>query len=120
MTTKQKIERWKELKDIESEAKEERIKIENSLIEKFPDKMSGKEKVENLEISFKATRSIDQEMAESLVKEYDKTPFKIKYDLDKKLYDSIKELSPDMYKNFSRAVTEKPGRPTFTITGEKK
>ena len=114
MKNKEKIKRWIELKEIESSAKKERIEIEDSFIKK--DKIDGKEIIENLEITYKSTFEVDQDMVKNFEKIYDKIPFRIgKYSVDKKLYDATKEMSPEAFKVFRKAVTEKPARPSFKI-----
>jgi len=119
MNTQEKIDRWKKLKKQEDKIKKERQEIEESFMENLGKSISGKALYpgdkEQVKISYKGKSVVDQELAENLLKNYEKAPFRIKYELDKKLYDSIKELNKEAYKIFSKAVTFKPERPSFEI-----
>lgn len=112
------IEQWKEFKAIEQQAKENRLKIESMFIENN-ERMEGKEvfdgTTEKLEISYKSTVVIDQDMAREFDSKYDRVPFRAKYDLDKKMYDVVKDINPQAYEEFSNAVTLKPAKPAVTI-----
>ena len=117
-----KIERYEDLKQIETEAKAERFKIESELITSSTriDGVDVYEGIENvLEVRYGSTAVVDNEIAASLTAKYDKYPFRIKYELDKKLYDAIAELSPEAHKEFSKAVTFKPKKPTFNVKEKK-
>jgi hypothetical protein len=117
-----KIERYEDLKRIEKEAKEERFKIESELMTSSTridgvDVYEGTEKV--LEVRYGSTAVVDNEIAASLTAKYDKYPFRIKYELDKKLYDAIEKLSPEAHAEFSKAITFNPKKPTFNVKEKK-
>jgi len=110
------LSEWVELKGIEDAAKKRRDEISQELQGLYgipSDKKSCTIKEEGFSIELKESEKIDvdQVECENLFETFERgqLPFRIKYDLDAKKYNALKEISPSFYERCSQAVMITPG-----------
>lgn len=114
--------RWKELKDAELEARDARIAIEERMLGFFELKDEGsattKTGMYKITIRYPVYRSFDaerwEEIRDRIAPQY--WPVKVVTVLDEPMCKRLKEQFPEAWLTASEAITEKPGKPSFTIT----
>ena len=109
-----------ELKKQEKDLATKRKILEKEAIEKFEDfdGLSKTFEVENLKVTIKKTETYKfiaswKEARENIPPIY--RPERIKFEVDKKAYDSIKEKAPDAYLEISKYVDYKQGSTSIDI-----
>ena len=121
------VDQWLDLKKAEDNAKKERIKIEEEMINFLETKPEGSVTTaleDNTKITVKCgiNRTLDlkawQRVEKKLIKEV--RPIKTKIELDLPKLKKLKEEEPRAYQSISEAITVKPSKPNFTIKKEEK
>jgi primosomal protein N' len=119
------VDRWLDLKKAEDDAKIERIKIEEEMINFLETKTEGSATTtleDNTKITVKCgfSRKLDlkawEKVKQKIVPEV--RPIKTKIELDVPELKKLKEKQPLVYNTISEAITVTPSKPNFTITKE--
>ena len=119
------VDRWLDLKKAEDDAKEERIKIEEEMINFLETKSEGSTTTtleDNTKITVKTgfSRKLDlkawEKVKQKIVPEV--RPIKTKIELDVPALKKLQEKEPLVYKTISEAITVTPSKPNFTIKKE--
>tara|TARA_R100001082_G_C4286144_1_gene126098 strand:+ start:257 stop:667 length:411 start_codon:yes stop_codon:yes gene_type:complete len=119
------VDRWLDLKKAEDNAKTERIKIEEEMINFLETKAEGSATTtleDNTKITVKTgfSRKLDlkawEKVKQKIVPEV--RPIKTKIELDVPALKKLQEKQPLVYKTISEAITVTPSKPNFTITKE--
>ena len=125
MEKKELYAAWLKAKKAEEKSKEKRHDIEKQIEEQLPE-IEGQSKTFNEE-GFKIT--LKKSESYKFIKGWELArgnfpaellPEKIKYDVDKKGLDYLKENEPDIYKKISELIEYKTGKTTFIIEKEGK
>ena len=119
------VDRWLDLKKAEDNAKTERIKIEEEMINFLETKAEGsvtttledKTKITvktgfNRKLDLKAWEKVKQKIVPEV------RPIKTKIELDVPALKKLQEKQPLVYKTISEAITVTPSKPNFTIKKE--
>ena len=119
------VDRWLDLKKAEDDAKIERIKIEEEMINFLETKAEGSATTtleDNTKITVKTgfSRKLDlkawEKVKQKIVPEV--RPIKTKIELDVPALKKLKEKQPLVYNTISEAITVTPSKPNFTIKKE--
>ena len=119
------VDRWLDLKKAEDDAKIERIKIEEEMINFLETKTEGSATTtleDKTKITFKTgfSRKLDlkawEKVKQKIVPEV--RPIKTKIELDEPALKKLKEKEPLVYNTISEAITDTPSKPNFTIKKE--
>lgn len=118
--------RWMTAKDRIEELKVEMLEIENSLLTEV-ESVEGGSKTNHLDgykiiVKRPINRTIDGDAWE-IVKELippDLRPVRVKIEPDAKGCDWLRENRPELWAIAAEAITEKPGKPGFTVDVEDK
>ena len=119
------VDRWLDLKKAEDDAKKERIKIEEEMINFLETKSEGSATTtleDNTKITVKTgfNRKLDlkawEKVKQKIVPEV--RPIKTKIELDVPALKKLQEKEPLVYKTISEAITVTPSKPNFTIKKE--
>jgi hypothetical protein len=114
------VDRWLDLKKTEDNAREERIKIEEEMINFLETKAEGSTTTtleDNTKITVKTgfNRKLDLKAWEKvklkIVEEV--RPIKTKIELDVPALKKLKEKQPQVYNTISEAITVTPSKPEF-------
>ena len=119
------VDRWLDLKKTEDNARTERIKIEEEMINFLETKSEGsttttledKTKITvktgfNRKLDLKAWEKVKQKIVPEV------RPIKTKIELDVPALKKLQEKEPLVYKTISEAITVTPSKPNFTIKKE--
>ena len=116
------VDRWLDLKKAEDNAKEERIKIEEEMINFLETKSEGSTTTtleDNTKITVKCgfNRKLDLKAWEKVKQKIvpDVRPIKTKIELDEPALKKLKEKQPLVYNTISEAITVTTSKPHFTI-----
>jgi len=119
------VDRWLDLKKAEDDAKVERIKIEEEMINFLETKPEGSVTTtleDNTKITVKCgfNRKLDLEAWEQVKQKIvpDVRPVKTKIELDIPALKTLQKEVPLAYKAISEAITVTPSKPNFTIKKE--
>ena len=119
------VDRWLDLKKAEDDAKNERIKIEEEMINFLETKTEGSatttlEDKTKITVKTGFSRKLDlkawEKVKQKIVPEV--RPIKTKIELDVPELKKLKEKEPLVYKTISEAITVTPSKPNFTIKKE--
>ena len=119
------VDRWLDLKKAEDDAKIERIKIEEEMINFLETKAEGSvtttlEDKTKITVKTGFSRKLDlkawEKVKQKIVPEV--RPIKTKIELDVPALKKLKEKQPLVYNTISEAITVTPSKPNFTITKE--
>ena len=119
------VDRWLDLKKAEDNAKTERIKIEEEMINFLETKAEGSATTtleDNTKITVKTgfSRKLDlkayEKVKQKIVPEV--RPIKTKIELDVPALKKLQEKQPLVYNTISEAITVTPSKPNFTIKKE--
>ena len=114
---------WLKHKKAEDAAKKKRYDVEEKLVKEYADFSGTSKKVteDDLGFSITVTKSItvklDQDKYAAVRNNIPENllPEKIKYELDKKGFEFLKENEKEIYLMVSSCVTETPGKPTIKV-----
>jgi hypothetical protein len=118
------LKRWTTGKEMIDKLKDELITIENELLERVPSKLPGSKtsRLEGYKITVKReiNRTIDLEKWDEVKDKIppEMWPVKMKLEPDNKGCTWLQENRPDLWAVAAEAITEKPGKPGFTIERE--
>ena len=119
------VDRWLDLKKAEDDAKIERIKIEEEMINFLETKTEGSATTtleDNTKITVKTgfSRKLDLKAWENIKQKIvpEVRPIKTKIELDVPALKKLKEKEPLVYNAISEAITVTPSKPNFTIKKE--
>ena len=119
------VDRWLELKKAEDDAKIERIKIEEEMINFLETKTEGSATTtleDNTKITVKTgfSRKLDLKLWEKVKQKIvpEVRPIKTKIELDVPALKKLQEKQPLVYNTISEAITVTPSKPNFTIKKE--
>ena len=119
------VDRWLDLKKAEDDAKIERIKIEEEMINFLETKTEGSvtttlEDKTKITVKTGFSRKLDlkawEKVKQKIVPEV--RPIKTKIELDVPALKKLKEKQPLVYNTISEAITVTPSKPNFTIKKE--
>ena len=119
------VDRWLDLKKAEDDAKIERIKIEEEMINFLETKAEGSvttslEDKTKITVKTGFSRKLDlkawEKVKQKIVPEV--RPIKTKIELDDPALKKLKEKQPLVYNTISEAITVTPSKPNFTIKKE--
>ena len=119
------VDRWLDLKKAEDDAKIERIKIEEEMINFLETKTEGSATTtleDNTKITVKTgfSRKLDLKLWEKVKQKIvpEVRPIKTKIELDVPALKKLQEKQPLVYNTISEAITVTPSKPNFTIKKE--
>ena len=119
------VDRWLDLKKAEDNARTERIKIEEEMINFLETKSEGSVTTtleDNTKITVKTgfSRKLDLKLWEKVKQKIvpEVRPIKTKIELDVPALKKLQEKQPLVYNTISEAITVTPSKPNFTITKE--
>lgn len=112
---------WITYKEIEEEAKKDRVAVEDAILAQFPsDKLEGS--VTNLNagitVSYKLTRSVNTEAVQEAWEKLSpnaRKAFKWTAGLDLKAYRACQDMDPDSFAQVAEFVTSKPAKPAISV-----
>ena len=119
------VDRWLDLKKTEDNARTERIKIEEEMINFLETKSEGSttttlEDKTKITVKTGFSRKLDLKLWEKVKQKIvpEVRPIKTKIELDVPALKKLQEKQPLVYATISEAITVTPSKPNFTIKKE--
>lgn len=114
---------WIALKADETEAKNQRLEIEQAIVERFGDQLKdrGTTNLSHLKVSQGVSKTYDQEKLAEIADAIPENlfPFNPTYKEDPNGVKYIQQTFPDVWRLILDAVIEKPKKPSFSVLPKK-